>query len=82
MEFNQKAMIRITDADGILLKNGDIIDIHQTVNGQNEFVVMNLEPLDIRYNYDRLRDYEYDMLGLLGVQSDSCFSIIGNIKTE
>ena len=30
------------DENGKELKNGDIIDIHQTVNGQNEFVVMGI----------------------------------------
>jgi hypothetical protein len=47
------------------LKVGDIIDIHQTVNGQNLFVVANLKPLDIRYEYDRNRKYEYDKISLL-----------------
>lgn len=59
------------------LSSGDIINIHQTVNGQNLFVVMNLNPLDIRYNYDRLRDYEYDKNDLLNCEE---LEIIGNIK--
>lgn len=59
------------------LSSGDIIDIHQTVNGCNLFVVMNLNPLDIRYNYDRLRDYEYDKVDLLNCEE---LEIIGNIK--
>jgi hypothetical protein len=42
------------------LKNGDVIDLHQTVNGQNLFVVFTIEPLDIRYAHDVTRKYEYD----------------------
>ena len=42
------------------LKKGDIINLHQTVNGQNMFVVLNTEPLDIRYAHDLQRIYEYD----------------------
>jgi hypothetical protein len=42
------------------LKKGDIINLHQTVNGQNMFVVLNTEPLDIRYAHDLQRLYEYD----------------------
>lgn len=42
------------------LKSGDIIDLHQTVNGQNLFVVLTIEPLDIRYAYDVTLKYEYN----------------------
>ena len=72
----------MTDENGVTLKNGDIIDIHQTVNGENEFVVMNLTPLDIRYNYDRLREYEYDKEDLLAITLGEGFEIIGNIKNQ
>ena len=47
------------------LKNGDIIDIHQTVNGQNIFVVLNINPLDIRYGHDLNYKYQYDKEQLL-----------------
>lgn len=70
----------MTDINGVVLKNGDIIDIHQTVNGQNEFVVINTNPLDVRYNHDRLREYEYDMNDLLSISDGEGFEIIGNIK--
>ena len=39
------------------LKNGDIIDLHQTVNGQNIFIVLDVETLD---TYDR---EEHDCFG-------------------
>ena len=42
------------------LRDGDIIDINQTVNGCSEFVVLTVEPIDIVYNYDRTRKYEYN----------------------
>jgi len=47
------------------VKKGDIINLHQTVNGQNMFVVLNLNPLDIRYSHDLLREYEYDKIEML-----------------
>jgi hypothetical protein len=42
------------------LFKGAIINLHQTVNGQNLFVVLSVNPLDIRYAHDLLREYEYD----------------------
>jgi hypothetical protein len=53
------------DANDVELKVGDVFDIGQTVNGQSEFYVKSLDPLDIRYNYDRERRYEYSMTKLL-----------------
>jgi hypothetical protein len=47
------------------LEVGHIIDIHQTVNGQNKFVIFSLSPLDIRYYYNLSRKYEYDKKDLL-----------------
>lgn len=68
------------DENSKLLKAGDIIDIHQTVNGQNLFVVMNISPLDIRYNFDRLREYEYDKEALLSITLGDGFEIVGSIS--
>jgi hypothetical protein len=31
------------------LENGSIIDIHQTVNGENLFVMLDVKELDLRY---------------------------------
>ena len=45
------------DINDIELKQYDVIDIGQTVNGQSEFFIESLDPLDIRYNYDRSRKY-------------------------
>ena len=50
---------------GAALQSGDVFDIHQTVNGQALFYVKSLDPLDIRYNYDRSRKYEYSITELL-----------------
>ena len=65
------------------LKDGDIIDIHQTVNGENLFLINSVDPLDIRYHYDFSRPYEYDKKDLLSpcrFSGESEFEIIGNIK--
>jgi len=53
------------DMNGKSLLKGDIINLHQTVNGQNIFVVLNTSPLDIRYGDDLLREYEYDKIEML-----------------
>jgi hypothetical protein len=47
------------------LSNGDVINLHQTVNGAKHFVVLNTNPLDIRYGQDIQRKYEYDKEELL-----------------
>ena len=62
------------------IKNGDIIDIHQTVNGCRYFVVIDLDKLDVRY-YDNNhqgvgfdtwvaidRKYEYNVEELLDMK--------------
>jgi hypothetical protein len=77
----------IKDKNDKTLKNGDVIDIHQTVNGQNLFVVffntMALETtLDIRYHHDITRKYEYDKKELLApskFNSEVEFEIVGNV---
>jgi len=74
------------DCNNISLKNGDIIDLHQTVNGQNLFVVLNIASLDIRY-FDNLdRKYEYDKESLLSTHPYSFgeveWEIVGNIHKE
>lgn len=65
------------------LKNGDIIDIHQTVNGQSQFVCVNVKKLDFRYRQDLHRKYEYSTEGLISPDQFNGtieFEIIGNIK--
>lgn len=64
------------------LKNGDVIDLHQTVNGQNLFVVFTIEPLDIRYAHDVTRKYEYDkeeMLAFSRFTSEVEWEIVNNL---
>ena len=60
-DFNFKCQnMKRLDKNEREVKNGDVIDLHQTVNGQNLFVVFTVEPLDIRYAHDVTRKYEYD----------------------
>lgn len=66
------------DMNDVLLRDGDIIDLHQTVNGENLFVVLNVQNLDIRYKSD-FRKYEYDAHQLLNNKPyESEWEIIGN----
>ena len=73
--------MRYEDQDGKQLTNGDIIDIDQSVNGQSEFIVLNTNPLDIRYRFDINYKYEYDESELLiGMYDEPGFTIIGNVN--
>ena len=70
------------DKDEKVVRNGDIIDIHQTVNGQNLFVVLSTNPLNVRCGYNLLIKYEYDQDQLLSpdpFSGQTCFEIIGNV---
>jgi len=61
---------------------GDIINLHQTVNGQNLFVLLSINPLDIRYAHDLLREYEYDkaeMLAPCRFTGETKYEIVANI---
>lgn len=69
----------MVDSTGRELKDGDIIDIHQTVNGQNHFVVLNVARLDVVYYFDQTRKYEYDTKKLVNEFDFDPFTIIGNI---
>lgn len=72
--------IGINDFKGIPIFEGDIVDIHQTVNGQNKFIVWSCLPkLDLRYHYDPMRKYEYDSYDLLKEDDLSEVEVIGNI---
>ena len=48
-------------------EDGDIIDIHQTVNGCRHFYIKSINPLEVYYYQGFVigRKYEYDMKGLL-----------------
>ena len=52
--------MELKDTNDKLASIGDIFNLHQTVNGQSLFVIISLNPLDIRYAYDISRMYEYD----------------------
>lgn len=71
----------VLDKNGIRLKQGDSIDIEQTVNGQNLFYIARLNPLKILYDNYRRIEYEYDQLELIdqderGLKQDPTFRII------
>lgn len=53
------------DCNDVELKDGDVIDIKQTVNGRNIFFVKSVDPLEIYYGYDISQRYEYGEEGLL-----------------
>lgn len=66
------------------LQVGDIIDLHQTVDGQNLFVIASLSPLDVRYHYDMTRRYQYDQKALLAPCRHSGeveYEIVGHVDS-
>lgn len=72
------------DLNGQLLKKGDVIDIHQTVNGEYLFVLLDLESLDFRYGFDISREYEYsktDLIAPCSINGLSYWEIVGNINS-
>lgn len=74
--------MKITDKNNKELNIGDIFDLHQTVNGENLFVVFCLEPLDIRYAFDLNYKYQYDLNELFEpcrYSGEVYFEIVGNI---
>jgi hypothetical protein len=69
------------------LRNGDVIDICQTVNGQNLFIVFgsSLLNLDIRYEHDITRRYEYNKSELVSknkFSGETEFVILSNIFSD
>lgn len=76
--------MKIIDKYSVELSKYDIIDIHQTVNGQSKFLIVNLDPLDIRYLYDSNRKYEYDQKELLKPDAftfETEWEILCNVST-
>lgn len=73
----------LTDKNGVKLFEGDIFDIHQTVNGIRYFVIVScIGGYDIRYYYDGKpqRKYEYSISELLDIgKTDKEIEVIGNI---
>jgi len=73
------------DKNGVKIRKGSVVDIHQTVNGQNMFVVLDDDPmnLDIRYAGDLLREYEYDKRDLMEITNFSHhkkeIEVVGNV---
>lgn len=71
------------DKNDVQLKSGDIINIHQTVNGENIFVMLDLKELDLRYGHEISYFYQYDVTELLKpniFNGEVEWEIIGNIN--
>jgi len=83
MVYNTINIQELYDINDVQLKNGDIIDIHQTVNGQSKFVVfISSDIINARY-YEINMFYEYSILGLLEYERyDKEIEIIGNISNN
>jgi ribosomal silencing factor RsfS len=75
-------MRQIFDKNEVQLKNNSIVDLHQTVNGQNLFVVLDVDTLDVRYYHDLSRKYEYDVEELFRAcqfSGEVDFEIVGTL---
>lgn len=55
------------DCNSRQLQSGDVIDMHQTIDGENLFLVLSTDPLDVRFMHDITRRYQdvYDVNSLL-----------------
>jgi hypothetical protein len=79
----------IYDKNDDAIQNGDIVDIGQTLNGENLFIILNMDDrndIDVRYARCPWLRYEYDVRNLLEGFTGSEFpittelEIVGNIK--
>lgn len=74
------------DRDGVEVINGSVINLHQTVNGQNIFIVLFSDHgLYVVYGHDLTRSYEYDKESLLApckISGITEFEVIGNVYHE
>jgi hypothetical protein len=67
------------------LKNGDIFDIGQTVNGQSKFVMFDASKPEVRYLYDLDRRYEYGAKQLIAPDrwtGEQTYRIVGFITID
>ena len=65
------------DKNGKELQNGDVININQTVNGENLFVMLDVKELDLRYGFEISYKYQYSETDLLAPNHFN-----GNIEWE
>lgn len=74
----------LLDKNGLELENGSVINIYQTVNGENLFVMLDVKELDLRYGFEISYKYQYDVLSLLepnNLNGDIEWEIVGSLHS-
>ena len=75
----------ILDKNEKQVTNYDIIDLHQTVNGESLFVIVDVEILDVRYYHNLKRTYEYsveDLFRKCKISGEVDFEIVGKLDNS
>lgn len=77
----------MVDKNDRTLQVGDVVDMHQTIDGENIFFVLSVDPLDVRFKYDHRRKYQdsYDVNQLFApcrYSGEVDWEIIGNLTEQ
>lgn len=73
--------MKYIDCNNKVIKNGDILTLHQTINGEEFFIMVDVDSFDMRYGRDISIRYQYDVGEFLrsNTNGELDVMIVGNI---